>query len=79
MAEISGTNVLVLPPVWISVCQKVSGSTALEVSDRRGDVPVREVNETVATQDHIGAWKFVSGQVEQSELRPIVAIETSGS
>ena len=76
VAEVSGTDVLVLPPLLIRVCQKVSGSTALEVPDRCGDVPVREVNETIATENHIGARKPVSGQVEQNELRPIVTIET---
>ena len=77
MAEVSGTNVLVLSPIVISVCQKVSGSAALEVPDRRGDVPVGKVNEAIATQDDIGAWKPVSGQVEQNELRPFITIEIS--
>lgn len=76
MAEVPGTNVLVLMPLSIRVCQKIGGTTALEIPDRRGDMPVREVNETVATKNQIDVRKSVAGQVEQHEFRPIVAVET---
>ena len=75
MAEVSGANVLVLPPLAIRICQDVSGLSALEVPERRVDVAVGEVNEAIATENHIGAWKLVSRQVEQKELRPLAAIE----
>lgn len=77
MAEVSGTNVLVLPPLAIRVRQKVSRSSAFEVPDCRRDVPVREVNKAIATQDHVNARKPVSGQVQQNELRPLITIKTS--
>src|ERR1041384_2755247 len=34
VAEVSGGNVLVLPPLVICVCQKISGSSSLEVPNR---------------------------------------------
>ena len=76
MAEISGTNVLILRPLAIRVCQKVSGSTSFEVPDRRSDMPVREVNETIATENYIDARQFVAAQVEHNESRALIAVDT---
>lgn len=64
VAEVAGANVLVLPPFVIRVCQDVGGSSAFEVFERCGDVPVGEVNEAIATENYIRAWQFVSSQVE---------------
>jgi hypothetical protein len=38
-------------------------------------VAIRKMDQTVATQNHVDAWKFVASQIEQEKFSLIVAVE----
>src|SRR5687768_17156399 len=59
-AEVSCAYVFVLAPRRVTVRQQIRRTASFEVFNRGGDVPVREMNQAVATQDHIRERKFVA-------------------
>lgn len=73
--EVSGANVFVAGPCGVTVRQQVRRSAAFEIPDGGGDVAIREMNQAVATQNHVDARKLFACQVEQDKLRFVIRVE----